>query len=243
MKLISSLIILVIIQPCSYSQKHSKDSLCLLNLNQAKYDYESGLHKFCINATWDLPFARMYDILDSICKTKNLILTPYPYTEHDVGFDPYTCYSDFMDKMLKKKYGQNFKDVLINKADSIFKTKHINDTIPAYFCDKRPTYYKDNETLIKDFFFYFSMQDSCNYIINCSSCDFRVLFIVDLMGHSSNFEIYNSTITEKDCVDFVKGKIIEALKKIDNWIPGELDNRKIISYGDILVNIKNNYIY
>lgn len=239
MKAIAFLIIIFTLHTNSYSQIPFDDSLCLKNLNQAKTDYDSGQHKFCINATWDLPFARMYTILDSLCKTKNLTFTPYPFTEHCIGFDPYICYSRFMDGMLYKEYGLNIKNTLVKEADSLFKVRHINDTIPAYYCDKSPTYYKDNETLARDFFLNFYLPDSCDFLRNCSSCDFRVLFIVDLSGHASNFKIYNSNYPKYTCVDLVKANIIKALKKIENWIPGELGNRKVISYGDVMINIFN----
>lgn len=242
MKLIVLLIIIFFLQLTGYGQMPSDDSSCIQNLSQAKKDYELGQHKFCINATWDLPFARMYNILDSLCKTKSLVFAPYPYIEHDVGFDPYTCYSNFMDSMLFKKHGSNFKSILIKEADSIFKARHINDTIPAYHCDKAPTYFKDTDTLTKDFFSNFHLPDTCDFIRNCSSCDFRVLFIVDLSGHPSHFEIYHSDSANFTCVDLVKENIIKSIKRIGKWIPGELGNRKVISYGDIMVNIFNKRI-
>lgn len=242
MKAITFLIIVVTLQTNCYGQLPLNDTLCLQNFKQAKIDYDSGQHKFCINATWDYPFARMYDVLDSICKTKNLIFAPYPFTEHDYGFDSYTCYSNFMDSMLYKKHGLNFKNLLVKEADSIFKVRHITDTLPAYYCDKAPTYFKDNDGLTKDFFSNFHLPDTCDFVRNCSSCDFRVLFVVDLAGHPSHFEIYNSEYPNYTCVGLLKENIIKTLKKIGKWIPGELGNRKVISYGDVMINVFNKRI-
>jgi|GEM_PF-6263426 hypothetical protein len=237
MKAITFLTFIILLQTNSYGQILSTDSSCRQNLVQAEKDYESGQHKFCVNATWDYPFSRMYDILDSICTSKKIMLAPYPFTEHDVGIDPYTCYSNFMDSMLYKEHGINFKTNLINEADSIFKHRVIKDTIPAYYCDKSPSYYKGNETLTSDFFSAFHLPDSCDFLRNCSSCDFRVQFIVDLNGRVSHFEIYKTGYSKYTCIDLIKVSIIKTLKTIGKWIPGEIGNKKVISYGDVLINI------
>jgi hypothetical protein len=243
MKIITFLAFIILLQTNSYGQILSTDSSCLQNLIQAKKDYESGQHKFCVNATWDYPFSRMYDVLDSICTSKKIILAPYPSTEHDIGTDPYTCYSNFMDSMLYKEHGITFKTSLINEADSIFKRRVIKDTIPAYYCDKSPAYYKDYEILTSDFFSAFHLPDTCDFFKNCSSCDFRVLFIVDTNGCVSHFEIYNADYSKYACVDLIKVNIIKTLKTIGRWLPGEIGNRKVISYGDVMINIFKRQIY
>ena len=116
----------------SYGQNPNDDSTCAQYFKKAKIECEFGLLKFCTTATWDYPRSRMFEELDSICKTKNLIFTPYPYTEHDYGFDPYSCYVHYMDSVVKMKFDEKFIGNMENYADSNAKPLVVHQIPPAH---------------------------------------------------------------------------------------------------------------
>ena len=232
------LIFVLIVFRVSYIQASNDDSTCAQFLKKAKADCELGRLRFCTTASWDYPRARMFDVLDSLCKSKKLIFSPYLYSEHDYGFDPYTCYVRYMDSVVNAKFGVNFIENMEKIADSIYIAKHKNDTILYYLCDKRPEYYKDNEALTRDFFSEFHLPRVCECLIKCNDCEFRVSFVVDLNGNASNYVVYGWNV-ENICLEEVKKEIVKALSIVGQWIPGELGGRKIISLGDVMIDVKN----
>jgi hypothetical protein len=218
----------------------ANDSACIHDMQLAKMHADTGRIRCCVNATWDLPQARMYPVLDSICRLFGLLLHPEPGVERDVKNvnDPntYTCYTDFMDRELEKKFGTGFKKRLLFMADSIYIETHANDPIPSYFCDSPPSYPKSKELLSKDFFSEWHFPPNCPLVRNC---DFRVIFSVNVNGQAADYKFYytDNIPINKECISKLKTQICKTLDKINHWNPGILGNHKVNSFGDLMVDL------
>lgn len=231
---------------------NAEDTLCIYEVQLAKKDFNSGLLKFYPGAVWDFPYARMFDELDSLCQLYGLVFNPYSGMEQDVGIPGQTfgCYNDFMDREIAKRFGDGFEKKLIDEADSIFISKHINDTLRGYLCDESFRYCKpydytlEVDDLASDFFSNFIYPANCQINSSCKGCDIRVDFVVDTNGHAFNYEFcctedISLTIP---CLDEIKKNIIGALEKISCWKPGELDHHKVVSTRGFIIDIVNRTI-
>ena len=185
----------------------------------------------------------MFPILDSLCKVNKLEFTPYPYVEHDHGFDSYICYSKFMDSVLSKKYGSNFKANLIKKADDIFKARYIKDTIPYYYCDKEIEYIKGSGNLDNAFFKGLVFPDSCQSITNYNSnfvCN--ISFIVDTKGRAFQFEIINSEGPTNTCIQDAEEKLLQSAKKFKYWKPAILGNKSVACHANFFIDLGRRHV-
>lgn len=120
-----------------YIQKPATtDSMCIIDIAKAKNDIANGKIVFGTPMGFGTHRLRQEKQLRELCKTYNLI---FDYEMFGcVVYEGQTegCYGAYMDKAIEDKYGKGFKEILLNKADSILLSN--NDTIAYYLCDKRP---------------------------------------------------------------------------------------------------------
>jgi hypothetical protein len=191
----------------------------------------------------------MYSELDSICRFYGIIYQPDKGVEQDVQFGDFThgCYKAFMDREISSKFGSGFIEKILNEADSIYIAKSSKDTVPNYFCDKRPEACSKNFT--KDFFSNFHYPKSCNLnslcfgCEECTDCNFRVLFLVDTNGFATEYKFYGSHSRFKnESINEIKEHIINCLENFNCWTPGILGNHKVLTYGDLLIDFSRRNI-
>jgi hypothetical protein len=143
-----------------------------------------------------------------------------------------------MDRELEHKFGTGFKKSLLKLADSIYIYSHEKDTIPAYFCDRAPSYWKSKKVLTNDFFSNFHLPPNCPKNRNGYETAIRILFTVNTNGHASDYRFYYSDNLpiSKECISALKQQITNAFNRLNKWKPGILGNKKVISFGDLLLD-------
>jgi tetratricopeptide (TPR) repeat protein len=255
---------------------NDKDSACKCDVRRAKKEFKSGKLVFCETGEWNTPYSRMFPELDSLCKHYGLTFYPDSGVERDYWIigDPntYYCYKQYMDREIKKRFGASFREKLLNDADSLFKIKSINDTLPYAYCDVKPNYCKESkqyysyEKVENDFFQYFVFPNDT--ILNAGGIHIKfylnVFFIIDTSGHASGYIvsllIHNingnaienifsdiDTISEnkyiKEYRKVIQTNIINALEKMNCWSPGMIGYRKVKSSMDLDIDFIKHRIY
>jgi hypothetical protein len=117
-----------------------KDSLCIGEIQRAKAD----IHKRKIVFTQTVGFAyghmRYEDELRVLCKENGLELDFDLISCIVVEGQTQGCYGDYMDEVIFKKFGHDFKESLHRQADSLFliNTNKKNRAVEYWDCDDRP---------------------------------------------------------------------------------------------------------
>jgi hypothetical protein len=116
------------------------DSLCISEIQRAKKDINDGRIVFAQSAGLGFGSLRYEDELRKLCEENGLAF------DFDlvgcVVFEGQTqgCYGEYMDEIIKEKFGSGFKEKLHIRADSIFltNTNLMNKTVQYWDCDERP---------------------------------------------------------------------------------------------------------
>ncbi len=128
-----------------YFQKPTTtDSTCLKDIAKAKNDIANGKLVFSTSMGFGSHHLRQEKQLKELCYTYNLV-----FNYEMIGCDDYEerqhqdCNGAYMYKAIEDKYGKEFIKGLLVKTDSVQLAN--NDTVPYYFCDKRPQISGNNE--------------------------------------------------------------------------------------------------
>ena len=112
----------------------SKDSLCLYESKLAKSQIDSGKLVFTLRTGFGSYNTRQSKRLKELCEKYNL---KFGYDEIEDSFnndyERYGCYGAYMDEVMEKKFGKDFRKKLLKKADELIIAN--NDTVDAYECD------------------------------------------------------------------------------------------------------------
>jgi hypothetical protein len=147
------------------------------------------------------------------------------------------CYKDYMDFMLREKYGRDFKIGLHHKADSLFLINAANDTIISWDCDKEPTCIGKNVDTAEGIDLpvalplkerrddWMSRDGKPTFTVYRSFMDIR--FVIDKKGNVSNFHLSDFIPARKEN-EVYKERLFELAKKeikknYSKWHPGEIN--------------------
>jgi hypothetical protein len=157
--LISCLVLLLVFSSCDTWSSKSKfdniprsDTTCIKAVNKARADIAQGNRFYCYHAGSLLyqPL-RCQKEMDSIL---NIYGISYKnVTTSDVIYEGQTqnCYGDYMNDKINEKFGSNFLDSLLYKADSIYITKIPDEIFDYHECDTDPIFPGDTSDNNRNF--------------------------------------------------------------------------------------------
>ena len=120
-----------------YIQKPTTtDSMCIKDIEKAKNDILKGRIVFCYPFGFGTFELRQEKQLRELCKRNGLIFEYELFSDVIIEGQTQGCYGAYMDNVIARKFGTDFKQNLLEQADSILLA--TNDTIVYYKCDKRP---------------------------------------------------------------------------------------------------------
>lgn len=216
----------------------SIDTTCSSEINKAKEDILNGKLTYChYFGMFSRPFRNEKEMI-ALLKQFNISYKPEiisdVITDQNEG-----CYCAFMTEKIKDLFGIHFIDSLENKADSIYLTQHINDTIPYTNCDTWARYpgTADNSereqcsVLQRQFDAHFKYPTG--YKIsddNETSAFVDVSFLINkagqaqIIGYDFLFDIEENHLYE----EYFKRNIDKLVKKT-GWMPAKIRRQKVVS--------------
>jgi hypothetical protein len=221
----------------------TNDTLCLNAVKKAQNDLIDSLY-FVI---WSGPFGRPLRYEDELkfVSRKHGLKFDYEFGGCLV-FENQTegCYKDYMDKRLFEKFGENFKEKLHLKADSLFLVNHLNDTICSWDCDKEPSF--KNKRIGPDGILITlnsrnKLTRNANKLLDVYNPFIDIQFVINKQGKVSEFKLV------EDFPPRPKNQNNEILLKIaaneietsySKWIPGEIHGVKLITTYVLRVHFK-----
>ena len=130
-----------VFNPIEYvANPESTDELCISDINKAKTDINENGIAFTQAAGFLFGHIRYENELKKLCKEKGLNYNVNLLSCVQMEGLTQGCYGAYMDMMLIKKYGEDFKKDMHRKADSLFLENVIQNNIAVYYgdCDERP---------------------------------------------------------------------------------------------------------
>lgn len=222
-----------------YIQKPATtDSMCIKDIAKAKNDIANGKIVFGTPMGFGTHRLRQEKQLRELCKTYNLV---FDYEMFGcVVYEGQTegCYGAYMDKAIEDKYGKGFKEILLNRADSILLSN--NDTIAYYLCDKRPQIpgKDDYETTLEA-----TVPEKLSKQLKADKEGdlpfMDIGFYIDKSGNASGYFLnYFMDADSKSNQKFEDElfKIgVEQLKAIKHWETGIVRGQKVITENNVRV--------
>ena len=205
------------------------DSSCKEYILKAKTEVERGQIKFLMPmslGTFDLRQERQLRIL---CDSMGIVFDYELFSCVGVGGQTSGCYGLYMDKMLAIKFGPNFKESMLAKADSLY--VETNPTVYFSYCDSLPKLQHNLEVATD-----LSMTIDKNLLSKLKKCSYDdypqvdVGFYIDTLGNASNFFVSQYNICEESDYKYKKdlSKLaIDYVKNMGKWIPGTIHNKKV----------------
>jgi hypothetical protein len=114
------------------------DTMCLSDMKRAIRDSSGDSSVFIVALGGFGPMLRYENELAQICKSNQLKLQLEPGTCVSWVGQTKGCYQDYLDFILFEKYGKSFKPDLHKKANDLYLTNHLADTISSWDCDIQP---------------------------------------------------------------------------------------------------------
>jgi hypothetical protein len=256
------LLILVIAISCQPSDKKAgrfdniakTDTTCLQELEAAKKDFKEGKLIYCSNSGF----------FGLRCKKEMVeLLAPYNITlEYAypvcIRFEGQTehCYYYFMQDQIENKYGKTFIDSLLYIADSMYISKHLDDTYDYTQWDEGPLFPGDKKTdqpnlinhcgLQAEFEKLVQYPDAYEYKADSTSIAMVNVYLkVDEFGNAkakiADFIFWNSK-TKKD--DFNKevckpfAKIILTRIEKTKWTSAKIKSFNVKSESELFISFK-----
>lgn len=140
------------------------------------------------------------------------------------------CYGDYMDVIIARKFGSNFKDSLLKAADSLLVVNQ--DTVQYYLCDVRPQIpgHDDSETnVIAEIDPLLKAQLKSDEEGRYPFID--VGFYIDTSGRASCYSLDFFMDAGNESNRAFKSQLFKValseLEAIDRWQPGEINGHKI----------------
>lgn len=207
-----------------------KDTTCISEINEAKKDIENGKIVFCSPVGFLFGMLRFEDELKEVVESYGLEFKIDLIS--DVEFEGQTqgCYGAYMTQHIENKFGENFREKVYNKADSLYVARVIsrNKIVDYSDCDISPRLLgeKTERSFTKTLFI-----DSLQIPIDCSETILMDIdFIIELDSTTNSYSVSNKVLgakkNEKYYKDLLEFSILE-LRKIDNWCPGQLKNSNV----------------
>jgi hypothetical protein len=203
------------------------DSLCISDIQKAKKDIKDGKIVFTQSAGFLFGNIRYEEELRKLCQDHGLVF------DFDligcVVFEGQTqgCYGEYMDEIIKDKFGSGFKEKLHVQADSIFlfNTNSMSKTVQYWDCDERPRLPSESKRTND----YIPNTTVSGIDINGSNGQwpfFDLGFIVEKDSTISNFYVRNF-VAEANENEKYKDKLFSiAVQYVQSeyptWIPGKI---------------------
>ncbi len=142
------LILLIFLFSCSSKNENSSscdddlfcpyetDKECISEVAKAKQSIKKGEIYFCIHHGM-MGYDRYEGFIDEVCKLYKLKVTTA--LSSDLVYENITenCFCVYMDAYIEKKFGDDFREMIEKKADSLYSLSLKNDTIEEWNCDIR----------------------------------------------------------------------------------------------------------
>lgn len=203
------------------------DSLCISDIERAKKDINDGKIVFTQSLGLGFGSMRYEDELRKLCE-KNGLAFDFDLIGCMV-FEGQTqgCYGDYMDEMIKEKFGSGFKEKMHTQADSmfLFNTNSMNRTVQYWDCDERPRLPTEDKR-------------TNDYIPNTSASGidikgsngqwpfFDLGFVVEKDSTISNFYVRNFVAEAKENEKYKDRLFSIAVQYVQSeypiWIPGKI---------------------
>lgn len=214
------------------SNPNQEDTLCIAGVNRAKKDLEEGKLVFTQMIGFLFGHIRYESELIHLCKENGLYYSIDMIS--DVVYEGQTqgCYGAFMDKKITEIFGNEFKEKLRAKADSLFlaKVNIQNETVQYWDCDERPRLPNELERTSD----YLTTIKLNNLNIIEDESDYGgwpfvdLGFIVEKDSAISGFYIDRFVphlrANEKFRGDYFKIAVNELKNNYSKWIPGTIKN-------------------
>jgi hypothetical protein len=213
----------------------SRDSLCLREIAIAKSQVDSGKIVFTLKRGHGSYNKRQSNRLKELCKKYNL---NFGYDEiGDVFYNEYEtkgCYGAFMDEVIEKKFGKNFRNKLLREADELIIAN--NDTVDAYECDIKPEIYgleTDNVIYLSAKGLNVKRNEHGQFI------NLDINLYIDKTGKTIGYEIDNYMNDNLDSErEKLYGIAIKELKKYQECKPGEIVGKKVITKNSVTIKFE-----
>ncbi|NIG56959.1 hypothetical protein [Chitinophaga sp. Cy-1792] len=217
----------------------SKDTTCPKARLQAEQDFRNGKMMYSFYETFTIDIMRNEEEMKEQLKFFDISDTTEIISDV-MTFQKQGCYGKRMKELIGERYGKNFIDSLLNVSDSIFLTRHINDTMYSWGCDTPAIYPGDT---IKNTFLSILQQQFAGKVkypagykrgnSTYSSGEVEIQFIVNktgqaiITGYSFKFDVKENHQYET----YFKKKIT-AIIKTKGWTPARIRGKNVISRCD-----------
>ena len=209
------------------------DTRCIDEIQKAKLMVESGRIEFLYPLGISIVKLRQEAQLRQLCRSMGLFFN-YELQYCIVSAGRLNgCYGLYMVKIIAQRFGKDFKQNLLNKADSLFAASY--PTIDYYQCDKKPriegksTQGSQYMTAIVSHEVYERLQNRRTG----SYPKVDIAFYIDSLGVPSDYSVWNFSFCDDVCDSVLKADLAEiAIKHVSQykqWLPGKLLGRKVRS--------------
>lgn len=216
------------------------DTTCIKDLKRVKEDVKNGKIIFFAIRGLTEPF-RQEKYARKLCAQYHLIFDFYPFDDTIIIGQTDGCYSNYMNKVIEQKFGINFKDKLIQKADSMLLAS--NDTLWNYMCDKHPQLINkpERENL------YIKADSTLRSKLRPDGDGdlpyMDVRFIIDTTDKVPDYylieQFYNLGPRQNELYKpQMLRAAIEGLSRFKKGIPGEINGKKFATFNTIRVVFK-----
>lgn len=216
------------------SSPESNNGPCEYEREQAIKDLEAGHIYYVINFSMGEGLPRYEKELEQILKPYNVELNVNPVS--CIVPNDGDCYKEFMDSTLTAKYGNDFSDIVEQRADNLFASKRHGKIYDYWEVDERPFISKDIINNTEDPFIDYlnATLDTIyefRYISNCiGHSHFIIEYTVDNTGKASDGEIVMEEFIRNETEE-TKAKLSqELLDKVNSmtiWTPGQLLDKDV----------------
>jgi len=214
------------------------DSMCIKDIEKAKRDISKGKIVFCVPMGFGTFHLRQEAQLRQLCNKYNIVFDYELFSDVIITGQTQGCYGAYMDKMITDKFGLDFKQKLLAKADSILIAS--NDTIEYYLCDKRPQIpgRDDNEITIEATVpIKLSKQLIADKEGDLPFMD--IGFYIDKEGNASDYFLNHfydaNNKTNHKFKDELMRIGIKELKAIKRWETGIVNGQKVITENNVRI--------
>ena len=209
------------------------DSLCIKELARAKKDEAKGKIVFCSPMGFGAMQLRYQNELEELCRQHNLIFEYELFSDVIIDGQTQGCYGSYMNNIISKRFGKNFKKNLEEQADSILIAHAVNDTIEYWNCDVRPHLPGQKEEYESTIVIPTSKELKSKLIAGKDGHYpfMDIDFIIEVSGQTSGYYcqyFYDAdNSSNKNYFDQMWNEAMKELKKYPIWETGQLNGHKV----------------
>ena len=208
------------------------DSTCKEDILKAKAEVERGQIKFLMPMSLGTYEIRQEQQLRKLCNSNGLIFDYELFSCLVRMGQTNGCYSLYMDKVIAQKFGNDFRENLLKKADSMYVASL--PTVYYTMCDTLPRLYnKDiHESTSMDAPIRSELFNNLKVSIYGYYPQVDVGFYIDTAGIPSNyflsqFIIYDDIKANNKFKTELTKIAFDYIKQFKNWKPGIILNQKV----------------